>query len=206
MIADLALRWVVTILFGLCAVECLLALGAGSHSPLARVNHSVHLVMAVAMGAMAWPRGADIPTTGPMVFFLIASAWFAVVTVSVPGQPGARAANGYHSLMMMAMAWMYAVMNGGLLPGQAAGDPAHAHTHQGMHHAPDIASGHGEPLWISAINWAWTLWLTSAAVVWLYRYFAIRRTDGGPITLTHLGILRQTMMAAGMAIMFAVML
>ena len=128
MIHDLALRWFVTILFVLAAAECLYALAVGNRRPATVVSQLLHVVMAVAMAVMAWPWGAALPTVAPMVFFLFATGWFVAVTASPLGA-GHRIAGGYHALMMLAMAWMYAVMNGRLLPGQAS-------------YAADITSSH----------------------------------------------------------------
>lgn len=194
MIDDLALRWVVTVLFTLSALECLYAIAVTHRRVPSVVGHGLHFVMAVAMAVMAWPRGAELPTTGPMVFFLLAAVWFAVMA-SV-AEPANRAVNVYHAAMMLAMAWMYAVMNGKVLPGQAV---AHAH-HPHQHGAA------ATPTWISTINWLWTLGFTVAAIGWLYGYFAARKRTPGPMSPAHLGTLCQVLMAAGMAVMFGVML
>lgn len=46
------------------------------------------------------------------MFFLLAALWFVVATTFVSEKTVAkRAEYGYHALMMLAMAWMYAVMN-----------------------------------------------------------------------------------------------
>jgi hypothetical protein len=194
-INDLALRWVVTVLFSLSALECGYAMTVAHRRPTAVVGHGLHLVMAVAMAVMAWPRGAALPTTGPMVFFLAAAVWFAVVVIRAGG-PRIRGVNVYYLVMMLAMAWMYAVMNGGILPGQVVEHAHHAH-------------GHAEPAyptWITAINWIWTLGFTVAAFGWLYGYFAGRQRTPGRMSFVHFGILCQATMAAGMAVMFGVML
>jgi Domain of unknown function (DUF5134) len=197
-IADLTLRWVVTALFVLSALECGCAITLAHRRPAAVVGHGLHLVMAVAMAVMAWPRGADLPTTGPMVFFLIAAAWFGGVVVRAGG-PRTRLVNGYHAAMMLAMAWMYAVMNGQLLPGQAVAHSA-SHAHAGHEHASAY------PTWIAAVNWFWTLAFAVAAVWWSYAYFAGRQRTPGRMSFVHFGILCQAFIAVGMAIMFGVML
>ncbi|BBY60080.1 DUF5134 domain-containing protein [Mycolicibacterium sarraceniae] len=219
MIGDLALRWFVTILFVLSAAECGYALAAGDRRPAAVVSQLLHVVMAVAMAVMAWPSGAALPTVAPMVFFLLATGWFIGVTVSPLGA-GHRVAGAYHALMMLAMAWMYAVMNGRLLPGQASyvGDATPAQTghsgHAGMtmpgmdmsgSDTAVTASGGGYPPYIDALNWLCTIGFAVATVYWLYRYLTVRmsRTPGAGVPL---GALCQSMMAAGMAIMFGVML
>jgi hypothetical protein len=222
-IGDLALRWFVTILFVLAAAECLYALAAGNRRPATVVSQLLHVVMAVAMAVMAWPWGAALPTVAPMVFFLLATGWFVAVTASSLGA-GHRIAGGYHALMMLAMAWMYAVMNGRLLPGQesyaadtgsaqpgASGHAGHAGMNMpGMDMSGTDApltdgSGGGYPAYIATLNWVCTVGFAVAAVYWLYRYLAVRmdRTAGAGVPL---GCLCQSMMAAGMAIMFGVML
>ncbi|PND57775.1 DUF5134 domain-containing protein [Mycobacterium sp. ENV421] len=223
MIADLTLRWVVTLLFMLAAAECLSTLVVGDRRPAGVVSQLLHVVMAVAMAVMAWPWGAALPTVAPMVFFLLATLWFVAVTAS-PTCAGHRVAGVYHALMMLAMAWMYAVMNGRLLPGQAsyAGDTAstsggssgHA-GHAGMN-MPGMdmsgaagtadSSGGGYPPYIDTLNWVYTIGFAVAAVFWLYRYLAVRMDREPAATARPLGILCQSMMAAGMAIMFGVML
>lgn len=212
MIHDLTLRWVVTILFGLSAAECFGSLVTGDRRWVGVVSNALHVVMAVAMAVMAWPRGAELPTIAPMVFFLLAAVWFAVIT-ALPAGAGHRLANVYHGLMMLAMAWMYAVMNGKVLPGQSE-DP-HATMPGGHMHGIDMPgmdmpgmgeSSAGSPVWITAINWICTLGFGAAAVFWLYRYFAKRRNGTAELTQSSFGVLCMSMMAAGMAIMFGVML
>ncbi|TGD87022.1 DUF5134 domain-containing protein [Mycolicibacterium sp. CH28] len=230
MIQDLTLRWVVTLLFVGSAAECLVSLALGHRRWPSVVGHVLHAVMAVAMAVMAWPWGAELPTVAPMVFFLLATAWFVGVTLT-PQAAGHRIAGIYHALMMLAMAWMYAVMNGSLLPGQSgsgggaagaasaqAGQSGHAgHAgHAGMNMpgmdmsgmdmpAADSSGGGGYPAYITTLNWVCTIGFALAAVFWLYRYLSVRmnRAHG---TGQPLGILCQAMMAAGMAIMFGVML
>ncbi|WP_458319822.1 DUF5134 domain-containing protein [Mycolicibacterium brisbanense] len=207
MIGDLFLRWIVTALFVVSALECGYAIMTGSRSWTHVVGHLLHFVMAVAMAVMAWPRGAALPTTGPMVFFAAATVWFAAIAVTTAAH---RAVAGYHAFMMLAMAWMYAVMNGGLLPGQTTS--GHHDTHASamamdmpgmdMSTAAEASTGPGYPGWIDAVDWLCTVVFAAAAVWWLYRYFAARQADP---TRRHIGAACQAMMAAGMAVMFGVM-
>lgn len=209
-ISDPILRWIVTALFVLSAAECVYAIAAGRRSPMHVVGHSLHFVMAVAMAVMAWPAGAALPTTGPVVFFLAATAWFVVVALAVSGH---RLVNAYHASMMLAMAWMYAVMSGGLLP-QPGGAAGHGGGH-GAHHTAPTASmpdtaGAAEnihnPPFVIGLNWFWTIGFAIAAAWWLYWFFARRRAESTAPANRFLGIACQAMMAAGMAIMFGVML
>ncbi|WP_441957041.1 DUF5134 domain-containing protein [Mycolicibacterium houstonense] len=196
MIADLALRWVVTVLFALSAAECAFAITRTRGRAGPAVSQLLHLAMAVAMLVMAWPRGAELPTVGPMVFFLAAAVWF-LAGMLRPGPAGDRLAGGYHAVMMTAMAWMYAVMNGSVLTGDREPvEMAGHHMHTMEHAAP-------QPIWISTVNWMLTVGFVIAAVAWLYRYFVARRQS--PVPSAQFGTLCRAMMAAGMAIMFGVM-
>lgn len=205
-IDDLFLRWIVTALFVLSAVECAYAVATGRRVWTHAVGHLLHFVMAVAMAVMAWPRGAALPTTGPMLFFGLAAVWFLAIAFTTAAH---RTIAGYHAFMMLAMAWMYAVMNGGLLPGQSSGhhDTQAAAMPMDMP-GMDMAGGAGTspdpgyPGWIDALDWLCTVVFAVAAVWWLYRYFAGRQADPAR---RHIGIVCQAMMAAGMAVMFGVM-
>jgi len=210
-IQDPVLRWIVTALFVVSAAECVFAIAAGRRSWPHMVSDSLHFVMAVAMTVMAWPRGAALPTTGPMVFFLAATVWFVVVALA---ESGHRIVNAYHASMMLAMSWMYAVMSGSLLPQPSEG------MGPGTHHIasttsmpgmdmPDMA-GSAEhiqnPPLISGLNWLCTVGFAIAAAWWLYWFFARRRAEPTAPANRFVGIACQAMMAAGMAIMFGVML
>ncbi len=220
MIHDLALRWVVTLLFVFSAAVCVSAIAshrhAGESSKAGMVSHSLHAIMAVAMAVMAWPRGAELPTRAPMIFFALAAVWFAVVTARTSGH---RVANSYHTLMMLAMAWMYAAM-GGLplsrrepstemamadMPGMegSGGHAGHA-GHAG--HSAAAQPGAEPATWIGTLNWLCTIGFAAAAVYWLYRFITARVQSGDDDSHSSIGVLCQLAMASGMAIMFAVML
>ncbi|MDO3400279.1 DUF5134 domain-containing protein [Mycolicibacterium neoaurum] len=221
MIADLTLRWVVTLLFAVAAAECTLTLVVARHNRAAAIGHSLHLLMAIAMAVMAWPRGAALPTTGPMVVFLFATVWFLAVAAVVSTTAAGRLVNGYHAVMMFAMAWMYAVMNGSILPGHSTsastggghgggGHAGHAGHGGGSTDMPAMEPSEGSdsvPSYIDVMNWFWTVAFAVAAAFWVYRYFVTRRADeGATLNLVHFGTLCQAAMAAGMSIMFGVML
>lgn len=208
MIHDIFLRWTVTALFVLSAAECVLAIAIGRLTWPQIVSRVLHFAMSVAMIAMAWPWGMGLPTSGPLVFFLLAAGWYVAAGLTGIGH---RSLAGYHAVMMLAMAWMYAVMNGHLLPGQH--DTAHG-THQmtsphmnmpGMD-MPGPSSGSGHPGWIDALNWADTVGFAIAAVFWLYRAFTLLRADSAQPPYRIRWVARQAMMAAGMAIMFGAIL
>ena len=209
MIADLTLRWVVTVLFGLSVAECLFAFAAGHRRWTGVVGHALHLAMSVAMIVMAWPAGLAVPNRPLLAFFLLATLWFIGMAVAASPGPVQRLANEYHAVMMAAMAWMYAVMDGALPPDSSQAHDASPASMPGM----DIPSSGTStemvvPLWITTINWIITVAFGLSAVHWLYRYVAQRRKDSAQRTplLAHAGSLCQSFMAAGMAIMFGVML
>ncbi len=218
MINDLTLRWIVTLLFAFSAGVCLSAIARNRHSVGSLISHSLHAIMAIAMAVMAWPRGAELPTRAPMVFFLFAAVWFAIVTVRTHGY---RAANAYHTLMMLAMAWMYAAMGGlplrpqdhsapagmaGMNMAGTSGSAGHAgHGGHGGHLTGMQTGARAEP-WIGTLNWVCTVGFAAVAAYWLYRFITVRVQRPDDETHSSVGILCQLAMAAGMAIMFGVML
>ena len=221
MIQDLTLRWIVTLLFVVSAAECVYSLAAGRRSVTSIVGHSLHAIMAVAMAVMAWPSGAALPTRAPMVFFAAAAIWFAVIAVRDAAH---RWGNGYHALMMLAMAWMYAAMGGLPLrrtdssdmdmsgmdgPPADGGHAGHGgHSGHGGHagHSGAGASASATPEWVGVLNWVCAVGFAIATVFWIYRYIAARLRGSVEPSGQQFGILSQAMMAAGMAIMFGVML
>lgn len=211
MIQDLFLRWIVTGLFVISAAECAFALATGHRVWTHVVGHVLHLLMAVAMAVMAWPKGAALPTIAPMGFFLLATAWFVVVAFIGVGH---RLINGYHALMMFAMAWMYAVMSGNLLRGQQMAQQESSPTSPAAQSMPGMDmsgmdmgdAGMVYPAWIAAIDWFWTIGFALATLWWIKRYFVERQASPTVPSHRHFGVACQAMMAAGMAIMFGVML
>ena len=219
MIQDVTLRWVVTLLFVFSAGVYVQAIVANRQSGAEVIGNSLHAIMAVAMAVMVWPRGAALPTTAPMVFFALAALWFTVVAARAAAH---RGANVYHALMMLAMSWMYAAMGG--LPLLRAAQPAAmpamdrapASTGHGGHGGHGGHAGHSwhggggghsdMPAWVGTLNWVCAVGFAAAFLYWLYRFVVAR--VGGPAQPVqhHVGVLGQAAMAAGMAIMFAVML
>lgn len=210
MIQDIFQRMVVTALFVLSAAECVFAIATGRRTWTHVVGRLLQLVMSVAMLVMAWPWGTTLPTIGLLVFFLLAAVWFVAVGFT---EDDHRVVNRYHALKMSAMSWMYAAMSGNLLPGQggAARDERNVMSRQtsmpgmDMSSVDDSSSGGGHPAWIDAINWMWAIGFAIASLWWLYWYFAHRKAEPTRRWHRFLGVAGQAMMAAGMAITFAVM-
>jgi hypothetical protein len=192
MIHDLVLRWVVTGLFVLSAAECVFAIITQRRPWTSVVSNGLHFVMAVAMVVMTWPWSAQLPTTEPAVFFLLAAIWFVTMAVVAPQTTTRRVLYGYHGLMMLATAWMYAIMNEDLRPRRSS-----AKSDMPM---PSMPSSGGVPVWFTAVGWFGTLSFASAAVFWTCRYFIERRSEA--TRRRSLGSLCQAMMATGMSIFF----
>ena len=208
MIGDLALRWTVTVLFGASFAWHLHGLVAQRERWICTIERLLHIVMCAAMVVMAWPVGMKLPTLGPMIFFLAAAVWFVLVAAHVFSGDDGRLTNGYHAIMMAAVAWLYAVMTGGPL-GRLGHPPGHT-----MASSPDMqmpgmdmsVPGPAEPGWITALNWIGAVGFATAAVYWLYRYVTQRNANPVPHRLGDWGTLCHAFMASGMAIMFGVML
>lgn len=204
MIDDLPLRWAVTGLFLLSGVG--FALVTDRRSWTSVVSHGLHLTMALAMAAMAWPQGLGLPPTPAEAFFLAAALWFVISAILAIRIMGTRLVRGYHTLKMLAMAWMYAVMGGHLTPSPAHQMPSMpdmtAMDMAGMDEPPgDTSAG-----WITTGNWIWAAVFVLAAFAWSYRFITLRRRRGTRVWRTRVGSVVQAMTAAGMAIMFAIML
>jgi Domain of unknown function (DUF5134) len=193
MIHDIALRWVVTGLFAVTAVEYGVAVVTKPRPWTTAVNHGLHFVMAVAMVVMAWPWSAQLPTTGPAVFFLLAAVTFGAMAIFAIHTTSRRELYAYHGLMMLATAWMYAVMDSHLMPDQSSAESEMSMPGMKMP-ASNWATFSSVVGWIGAVGFA------VAAVFWSCRYVLDRRRKTAP--RRSLGDLGQAMMAAGMAIFF----
>jgi hypothetical protein len=198
MIHDIVLRWVVTGLSALSAAAWGFAIVRRHRVWTQVVRCGLHFVMAIAMAVMVWPLGAQLPATGPAVFFVLAAVWF-VISAFVPGETvPLRTVYAYHALMMLAMAWMYTFIHGFLSPGHSS-----MHHHMDMDMAgKEVQTSAGSPAWITAINWFWFVGFVVAAVFWTSG-FAIKRTDGSTYGWWRsLDTPAQATMAAAMSIMF----
>jgi uncharacterized membrane protein SirB2 len=226
MIDDLPLRWAVTGLFLLSAVG--FALVTDRRSWTSVVSYGLHLTMAIAMAAMAWPQALGLPPTPAEVFFVAAALWFAITAVLATRMIATRLVRGYHALKMLAMAWMYAVAHqhphaDGLgaehrmppnteMPGMDPNmDPNMEMPDMEM---PDVSGtdAHASdnlPGWVDAGNWVWTVLFVVAAVVLGYGLVSQRsasRRRRARSWRSTVSTAVQLMMAAGMAIMFGTLL
>jgi Domain of unknown function (DUF5134) len=209
MIHHLWLRWLVTGLSVLSAAEWVNVIVTRRRAWTFVVSYALHLVMAIAMAVMAWPWSAHLPTTGPAVFFLFATLWFVTVTIVWARTVARRALRSYHALMMLAMAWMYAVLNGHILPGQSGEAGAPSMSMPGMDMGPTdttVTASSRSPGWITAVNWFWFVGFVVAAAVWAYIAVATRRKPANNRRRRLLYGAGQTVMATAMAITFGSML
>jgi hypothetical protein len=203
MIHDIVLRWIVIGLFALTAVEYGVAVFTKRTPWTSVVNHALHFVMAVAMVLMALPICAQLPTTGPTIFFLLAGLSFVAMAAFAVRGATRRGLYVYHGLMMLSTAWMYAIMNSHLMPARASAKPDMSMPGMDMS-TMDMPASNESPLWFSAVGWVGAVGFAAAAVFWTYRYVVDYRRKVTP--RRSLGDLGQAMMAAGMAIFFLTML
>jgi hypothetical protein len=198
MIDDIVLRWVITGLSALSAAAWGFAVVSRHRSWTEVVRCGLHFVMAIAMAMMVWPWGAQVPATGPAVFFFLAALWFVTLALVPAETVPLRTVYGYHALMMLAMVWMYAFIHGLLLPTQSS---THLHMHMDMADR-DVPTSAGPPSWIAAINWFWFVGFLFAAAFWTSG-FGVKRTDGSTYGWWRSVITpAQATMAAAMSIMF----
>ncbi|MCV7199183.1 DUF5134 domain-containing protein [Mycobacterium angelicum] len=200
-IADLALRWLVTGLSLLSGTGFLVLIDRRSW--ISALSHGWHVAMAIAMAVMAWPQGLALPVKLPEAFFLVGGLWFVMTAVVAARRLAQRLVCGYGAATMFAMTWMYAV-HGQLRPGHVSVPEQH----HGHHHmvpgeemtATDVHAAGDWPGWIDAGNGIWTAVFVCAALAWSY-WFVTQRGARRRRRLS-LATAVQAMMAAAMAIMF----
>ncbi|ASO21230.1 hypothetical protein FHR81_002199 [Actinoalloteichus hoggarensis] len=134
MVDEPLLRWLFTIGFAVALIGFLRQLAGrrvdGPSLP-ARISALTHVLMCVAMIAMAWPWGMSVPLTPQLVVFSLATAWFLALTVGRlrAGRElaGGLSAHVHHTLMAAAMVWMLAIMPAAMTaPSSGRGGHNHA--------------------------------------------------------------------------------
>ena len=95
-----------------------------------------------------------------------------------------------------------------VMPSMAGMDASTGHGGHAGHsgHSMSGTGGAGPATWIGVLNWVCTIGFGAATVFWLYRLITARAQRSADASHQTIGILCQLAMAAGMAIMFAVML
>jgi hypothetical protein len=176
LIAEPALRVVVTALFALAALYCAGRLTRRVSIP-ARGTYAAHLLMSVAMIVMAWPAGVGILPWPQVLLFSVGTLWFIALAISFARgwaqgthhETHGRLVYWYHAVMMAAMVWMLVVMDGSLLGagGAHGGSAGSAETHDhGSMTGMEMAAGH-EGAAVIVIAWILGLLFCVAALAWL---------------------------------------
>ncbi|WP_025733490.1 DUF5134 domain-containing protein [Carnimonas nigrificans] len=197
------LRWLITVLFAFAAVDSAYRVIRPERSIL-RYCHLWHLLMALAMLAMSWPWGHQLPALPQIVVFSVALLWFVWLGISGgccasddPHRNLTRLSMGYHALMMAAMAWMLLAMSN---MGEMAQHSHHMISH-GDHHMPQASasflSAHHQ--WIGQ---AWIAVFTLGTLYYLLKS-GIRLLRQRRIVLEEV---TQATMALGMVLMTGAML
>ncbi len=209
MLVDNTLRWVVTALFAVSFAAYAYFLVAQRRCWTSVVSQLLHLAMSAVMILMAWGVGMTLPTIAATMCFVLGGAWFVSIAGHAPWAVDGRLTNYYYAVMMVAMAWMYLAMSGGLPAGSdhpgadAMSMPAHdaaSGLPHAAHHMPQAG-----PHWVGIVNWTAALGFAAVAVYWAYRWMARRWTNRAPRAgrVTYAQIVTQTVTAAGTALMFA---
>ncbi len=190
------LRWIVTALFGVSIATYVYLLVAQRDRSTSTVNHVIHLAMAAAMILMAWRIGMGVPAIGPMIFFVLAGAWFVRGAGQTSSAVNVRLTNSYYAVMTAAMVWMYAVMSGAV-GGQTTHLPSDslAMNMPGMEMpGHEMSRAPAGPGWITTVDWIAALGFAVVALYWSCRYVARRQS-------TRLEPLYQACTAAGTTVM-----
>ncbi|BBY40208.1 hypothetical protein MMAN_43420 [Mycobacterium mantenii] len=198
------LRCAVTILFGVSITMYAYLAVAQRDRWTCRVNHLLHLAMSVAMVSMVWRVGLGLPTIGPMLFFLLAGVWFVGAAVWSSSASRQRLKTSYYAAMMAAMAWMYAVMSGGV-PGIHSPPDSAVMDMPGMRSpGPNMSSATTGSSWVAAANWLGVVGFAAVALYWAYRFVGERRMVSTPAAarLARMEPVYQAFTAAGTALMF----
>jgi hypothetical protein len=163
-VSDVALRWALTGVFlASIALYARQAVGAGSRQQ--RFGWWLHVLMAAAMIAMAWPAGMSIPTLLYVLVFTAAALYFVYFAVFGPRLDH----TAYHAVMMAAMVAMAVVMPAAAMPTISSAAAMGSDAHMSM---AGMASGHAggawaPPAWVSVTCGLATAGFLGAAL-WLF--------------------------------------
>lgn len=122
MINDLLLRWIVTALFAVGAIDSIRTLAARRSELRLSITHCLMLLMSLAMIVMAWPQGNQLPLLPLLLLFALGTVTAVVFAVR---RTNDRLLHVYTAVMMASMVWMYAVI-----------EPAHCHLHSSCYPRP----------------------------------------------------------------------
>lgn len=187
MFASVVLTVVFTLVFTVTAAYALLRFaGSGDRAPGDRLVTLFHLLMSLAMVAMAWAWTGGPATPGGIVQILVFGGftlWFAARTAT-PAAAHGRVAGAYHLVTGAAMTWMVAampLMMGASMVGASGAAGGHA-----AHAGADAAGGAGalapdaaRPPWVTVVSLAFVV-LLLVAVAWSAAQLA-RDGDAAPL-------------------------
>lgn len=187
-------RWAFTVVFGLLACYLVARVVAEVRKPLQVVMHLLHLAMAVAMVAMAWPWWGFVPALPQLLVFGAGGVWFVVLAGLLATRRVSHFDTGCHGPLhqlshaasMVAMVWMVLVM-------APSGDAPIVHHHAGL--------GAGAVVTGTAVTAAMVV---SAVALLVEAFEALRRPGSAPPGPVDAGC--GAVMTAGMAAMCWMML
>ncbi|MEJ2868062.1 DUF5134 domain-containing protein [Actinomycetospora sp. OC33-EN08] len=170
-----SLSWVFTVVFvltGAYSLVRLAELGSEPERTGSRVVELSHLVMSIAMVAMAWGwTGGPTSPSGllQIVVFGFFTVWFLARAVR-PTHGHSLVGEGYHLVMNAAMLFMVAAMPQIMGMDMSAGeDSGGGHHHgggtEGMGAMPTIPT----PWWATTLTWVFVVLLVAAAAWWAVR-------------------------------------
>ena len=148
MITNLVLRWALSILFVVCiGLYGRQAIGARAWPQ--RFGWSLHVLMAVAMIAMAWPAAMSVPTLVYVLVFTAGALYFVYFGVFGPRVDHAF----YHCVMMAAMVAMAVVMPSAAMPAMSSAAAIGAGHDMPMAGAgvTHAAGSWSSPVWVSVV-------------------------------------------------------
>ena len=152
MINDLLLRWIVTALFAVGAIDSIRTLAARRSELRLSITHCHMLLMSLAMIVMAWPQGNQLPLLPLLLLFALGTVTAVVFAVR---RTNDRLLHVYTAVMMASMVWMYAVMSRHTATSTAPATPAHHGSPSGTDALSDMAQLHGassNPMWMGSVT------------------------------------------------------
>ena len=219
MIDDLLLRWIVTAMFAIGAIDSIRTLAAHRSDLRLSVVHCLMILMSLAMIVMAWPQGNQLPLLPLMLLFALATA--IAVVFAVP-KTTARRLYVSTAVMMASMVWMYAVMSrhNSTSAVPAATAPAHHGGPSGADAINEMTPLHGpssDPMWMGSVTLLLVLGFLALTLYCAARSIQLPRTAAPAPPLSNaVATLRRphlefswichTLTAGGTGIMFAALL
>jgi hypothetical protein len=189
LITILGLRWGLTVLFVVCAgLYTRQMFGERKWQPT--LGWLLHVLMAIAMVAMAWPVGMRIPSLLYVLVFTAAALYFVYLGLFGPHVNHAF----YHAVMMGAMVVMALLMQSAAMPGMTVTPTsAMAGHNMPMVHATATNTGSsGSPVWGSTLCGLAAAGFVGVA---LWSFVVLIRTPHRPCA--------DTLMSLGMGVAFA---